>query len=591
MNVVKAANAEPIPGYRLIEPLGSGGFGEVWKCEAPGGLFKAVKFVRGETDAIHEDSPPGAEQELRSLQLVKSLRHPFLLSLDRVEYANGELVIVMELADCSLHDLLVECKAAGKPGVPRAELLRYFAEAAEALDVLNLEHGLQHLDVKPRNLFLLGRHVKVADFGLVTSLAELSGNAPHAVQMGGVTPVYASPESFLGAITLFSDQYSLAITYYELLVGALPFAGKNFRQLALQHLQDEPDLGRLPESDRAVVARALAKEPRHRFPSCLAFVRALETGEVGEVAPPPGPAPRRPKPATRTDVAVLDLTSTPTTARRIAPDAVTPPNGVERPPFPPPASPRPAPPVPASRPVEAPPVRPSGLLATAAESSAEDPLADLQFRECIARGPAGETWIARTADGRDRLVRFFFGLNFADPLKEDENLARLRGLRHDALEPMEVVGGGERRLAVLTDACPDTLASRLQECQGMGLPGVPRVELLARLEAAAQVLDALFETFGLRHLGLTPRRAGRQERPAASARIRRGRADSAGGRPAAGRSQPALRGAGTLRGPRPRFLRRLQSGRDLLRIADRRPPVPRRRPAEPGVGGAADSPM
>ncbi len=184
---------------------------------------------------------------------------------------------------------------------------------------------------------------------------------------------------------------------------------------------------------------------------------------------------------------------------------MTPPNGVERPPFPPPASPRPAPPVPASRPVEAPPVRPSGLLATAAESSAEDPLADLQFRECIARGPAGETWIARTADGRDRLVRFFFGLNFADPLKEDENLARLRGLRHDALEPMEVVGGGERRLAVLTDACPDTLASRLQECQGMGLPGVPRVELLARLEAAAQALDALFETFGLRHLGLTPR--------------------------------------------------------------------------------------
>lgn len=150
-------------------------------------------------------------------------------------------------------------------------------------------------------------------------------------------------------------------------------------------------------------------------------------------------------------------------------------------------------------------MRPSGLLATAAESSAEDPLADLQFRECIARGPAGETWIARTADGRDRLVRFFFGLNFADPLKEDENLARLRGLRHDALEPMEVVGGGERRLAVLTDACPDTLASRLQECQGMGLPGVPRVELLARLEAAAQALDALFETFGLRHLGLTPR--------------------------------------------------------------------------------------
>ncbi len=499
MNVVKAANAEPIPGYRLIEPLGSGGFGEVWKCEAPGGLFKAVKFVRGETDAIHEDSPPGAEQELWALQRVKSLRHPFLLGLDRVEYVEGELVIVMELADCSLYDLLVEYKAAGKPGVPRAELLRYFAEAAEALDMLNQEHGLQHLDVKPRNLFLLGRHVKVADFGLVISLAELSGNAPHAVQMGGGTPVYASPESFLGAITLFSDQYSLAVTYYELLVGAPPFAGKTFRQLALQHLQDEPELTRLPESDRAVVARALAKEPRQRFSSCLAFVRALETGEVGAAAAPPGPAPRRPTPATRSDVPVLDLTSTPTSTRRIAPDAATPPNGVQRPPFPPPASPR------ATPPGDAPQVRPSGLLAPAAAPAADDALVDLQFRECVVRGPAGETWTARTADGRDRLVRFFFGLNFADPLKENENLARLRGLRHDALEPMEVVGGGERRLAILTDACPDTLACRLLECQGMGLPGVPRVELLARMEAAAEALDALFEAFGLRHLGLTPR--------------------------------------------------------------------------------------
>ena len=146
-------------------------------------------------------------------------------------------------------------------------------------------------------------------------------------------------------------------------------------------------------------------------------------------------------------------------------------------------------------------MRPSGLLTTAAN----DPLADLQFQDCVVRGPAGETWTARTADGRDRLVRFFFGLSFASARKENENLALLRGLRHDALEPMEVVGGGERRLAILTDACPDTLASRLEECQGMGLPGVPRVELLARMEAAAEALDSLFEAFGLRHLGLTPR--------------------------------------------------------------------------------------
>ena len=216
MNAVKTANDEPIPGYRLIEPLGSGGFGEVWKCEAPGGLFKAIKFVRGESDELHSQGADGAEQELRALQHIKTLRHPFLLSMDRVEHIDGELIIVMELADRSLHDVLCECREAGLPGVPRTELLRYFAEAAEVLDLLNQEYGLQHLDIKPRNLFVVGRHVKVADFGLVNSLAELSGSTPSALQLGATTPVYAAPESFLGKVTLFSDQYSLAVAYFEL---------------------------------------------------------------------------------------------------------------------------------------------------------------------------------------------------------------------------------------------------------------------------------------------------------------------------------------------------------------------------------------
>ena len=280
MSTAKAPGAEPIPGYRLIEPLGGGGFGEVWKCEAPGGLFKAVKFVRGDSEDLHNAGPAGAEQELRALQHIKSLRHPFLLSMDRVERIDGELVIVMELADRSLHDLLCQYRDAGLPGVPRGELLRDFEEVAEVLDLLNQEHGLQHLDVKPRNLFLVGRHVKVGDFGLVNSLAEMSGSTPSALQMGAGTPLYAAPECFLGKITLFTDQYSLAITYHELLTGAPPFLGKNFRQMALQHMQAEPDLDRLSAADRALVGR-WPRTCAQRFPSCTAFVEALRTGEVG----------------------------------------------------------------------------------------------------------------------------------------------------------------------------------------------------------------------------------------------------------------------------------------------------------------------
>src|SRR5438552_15459859 len=132
MSVIREADAEPIPGYRLIEPLGSGGFGEVWKCEAPGGLFKAIKFVYGNLNALDVEGAR-AEQELKALQAIKEVRHHFVLSLERIEIAEGELVIVMELADMSLHDLFVECQSAGMVGIPRDALLHYVRDAAEAL--------------------------------------------------------------------------------------------------------------------------------------------------------------------------------------------------------------------------------------------------------------------------------------------------------------------------------------------------------------------------------------------------------------------------------------------------------------------------
>src|SRR3989454_4396398 len=255
MSCLREPNAEPIPGYRLLEPLGSGGFGEVWKCEAPGGLFKAIKFVYGnlksfDIDAVH------AEQELQALQRIKEVRHPFVLSLDRIQDVDGELVIVMELADRSLHDAYVECQNAGLEGIPRDTLLRYLRDAAEALDHMNEKHNLQHLDIKPRNLFLISDRVKVADFGLVKHLRQNSSGL-----LGGVTPLYAPPETFNGKISETSDQYSLAIVYQELLTGQRPFTGKNVRQLAQQHLQGEPDLRALPETERPILTRALAKDP------------------------------------------------------------------------------------------------------------------------------------------------------------------------------------------------------------------------------------------------------------------------------------------------------------------------------------------
>src|SRR5690349_14809059 len=116
-----------LPGYTLTTRLGAGGYGEVWQAIAPGGLTKAVKFIFG---SFHEKR---AEHELKALQRIKDLRHPFLLSLERIEVVDGRLVIVTELAESSLKDRFDQCQRDGLPGVPREELLGYLEDAADAL--------------------------------------------------------------------------------------------------------------------------------------------------------------------------------------------------------------------------------------------------------------------------------------------------------------------------------------------------------------------------------------------------------------------------------------------------------------------------
>ncbi|MGL6095275.1 MAG: tubulin-like doman-containing protein, partial [Fimbriiglobus sp.] len=266
---------EALPGYRLIERLGRGGFGEVWKVEAPGGIHKAIKFVFGDLDAAEEEGLP-AEQELKALHRVKTIRHPYILSLERFDIVDGQLMIVMELADRNLWDRFRESRTQGHPGIPREELLSYMEETAEALDLMNNHYQIQHLDVKPQNLFLVFNHVKVADFGLAKTF-----EGARATVTGGVTPVYAAPETFEGWISRFTDQYSLAIVFQELLTGTRPFNGANTKQLLLQHLNSPPDLGPLPPGDRDAIGRGLSKKPDDRWPTCAEMVRALRAAGTG----------------------------------------------------------------------------------------------------------------------------------------------------------------------------------------------------------------------------------------------------------------------------------------------------------------------
>ena len=265
-------------GYRLIRMLGRGQFGEVWLGEAPGGVEVAVKVMR---------FPVGhkmTQQELRALELMKRLRHTFLLRIHAYWVVEDRLIIVTELADRSLADRFEQCHAQGT-GVPAAELVGYVRETAEALDFLHQAHIL-HRDIKPANVLLVDQHSKVGDFGLAR-LFHRDDVSVTATSTG--TPLYMAPEVWRGKAGPDSDQYSLAMMYAELRTGQPPFNGKSMLEVMRDHLERAPDLGALPAAERPIIERALSKQPQHRYESSAALATALQ----GALAEPPRP-PRRP---------------------------------------------------------------------------------------------------------------------------------------------------------------------------------------------------------------------------------------------------------------------------------------------------------
>jgi serine/threonine protein kinase len=491
--------AQPIPGYRLIEPLGRGGFGEVWKCEAPGGLFKAIKFVRD-----RGEKSGAAAEEQQALRRVKGIRHPFILSLERVETVDGVLVIVMELADKSLHSLLGDYQARNLPGIPREELLGYLLEAAEALDWMNFGHGLQHLDIKPHNLFLVSNHVKVADFGLVDRPSDVERSYPRERQ-GGMTPLYAAPELLCGTVSRHCDQYSLAIVYQQLLTGTVPFWCQNLYQLMVLHLSAEPNLTALPSRDREAIARALSKQPEERFPSCLDFLQALVCGERGGKVD----LPRRAAGIKRLVSSLNIRAKSPNAARE--PDVLAEPaRDSERP------ATRLSPTVPmipeeqGKKPstVQAPVVRwapsPDNTPSPRTEMSATPTCVSLpgyRFLECVAHTPLGNVWKAEDEQGRPR--RALCLENFVEP--DRQQVEMLQSVRYPALPRTEIAWNPSGRLVLVTDDVEQTLHDRMEACQKQGLPGIPREELLDYLRPVAEALDLLYQQHNLSHLGLNPR--------------------------------------------------------------------------------------
>lgn len=253
--------SEPVSGYVLHERLGRGGHGEVWRARGPGDFRVALKFVPLDR--------PAAQSELRALDIMRQLRHPHLLATFGAWQRDGFLITAMELADGTLQHRFREAAQAGPPGIPRPELLRHMQQAAQGIDYLNRQGSVQHRDIKPQNLMLVGGCVKVGDFGI----ARIVGGRETG-HTGRMSVAFAPPEFFEGRTAATSDQYSLAITYCYLRSGRLPFRGTDM-QILRGHLRGRADLSMLPACERPVLRRALARIPGQRWPDCVTFIAAL----------------------------------------------------------------------------------------------------------------------------------------------------------------------------------------------------------------------------------------------------------------------------------------------------------------------------
>lgn len=295
---------ELVPGYRLVQFLGRGGFGQVWKAAAPGGTLCALKMI------LLKDKM--AFKEFRAIRLVKLIRHPNLTpilalwlkddngnlisenaDLDSLDAKGGkdfELIVAMGLGDKNLLDRLEECRDQGLGGIPIDELLNYMEASAKAVDFLNkptatppggsspgdAHKAIQHCDIKPQNILIVGGEAQVCDFGLARSADDV-----RKTSSGAASYCYVAPELISNMTTKATDQYSLAISYYELRTGQLPFHAQSLPQVIQVHLQGTLDFGLIPAEEQKALKRATAVKGEDRWPTCIEMVRALRRAIEG----------------------------------------------------------------------------------------------------------------------------------------------------------------------------------------------------------------------------------------------------------------------------------------------------------------------